>query len=60
MAVSTASSLLLFRLSGLGEDTPSLHVMESACPQLGADPSHAEIEDYESGLSEQSVLGILR
>lgn len=40
-------SLLLFRLSGLGESshTQSLYVMESACPHLGADLSHAEIEE---------------
>lgn len=38
-------SLLLFRLAGLEEGVPSLYVMESACPHLGADLSHAEIEE---------------
>ncbi|KAF8579145.1 DUF455-domain-containing protein [Ramaria rubella] len=38
-------SLLLFRLSGSSEDELSLYVMESACPHLGADLSHAEIEE---------------
>lgn len=40
-------SLLLFRLSGPVEGTApdSFYVMESACPHLGADLSHAEIEE---------------
>ncbi|KAJ7641611.1 hypothetical protein FB45DRAFT_825906 [Roridomyces roridus] len=52
-------SLILFRLSldNATADTPSkmlekaanrqIYVMESTCPHLGADMSHAEIEEYE-------------
>lgn len=49
-------SLILFRLSpSAQEDTEpgprsaynQLYVMESTCPHLGADMSHADIEEYE-------------
>ena len=45
-------SLLLFRLSGLVENSApvTFYVMESACPHLGADLSHAEIEECGSDL----------
>ena len=50
-------SLLLFRLSGASSSSPEDHnlpdeiyVMESSCPHLGADMSHADIEDGEDGV----------
>lgn len=59
----TYKSLLLFRLTASQSDpaasdtsqsdnvaTQQIYVMEGACPHLGADMSHAEIEDCETGL----------
>ena len=50
-------SLLLFRLSNGnqgqiadGRNADEIYVMESACPHLGADMSHADIEDGEDGV----------
>jgi hypothetical protein len=49
----TYHSLLLFRLSEDDGGDPTspqkkqLYVMEASCPHLGADLSHAEIEDLE-------------
>jgi hypothetical protein len=51
--------LILFRLSRDISDVLNemesgnqyqLYAMESACPHLGADMSHADIEDADSGL----------
>ena len=50
-------SLLLFRLSNDaqnkaedGRSADDIYVMESACPHLGADMSHADIEECEDGV----------
>jgi hypothetical protein len=49
---TTYHTLLLFRLSqdpsdiGSSVQKSQMYVMESACPHLGADLSHAEIEDW--------------
>ncbi|KAL5638635.1 hypothetical protein ACGC1H_003108 [Rhizoctonia solani] len=37
-------SLILFRLSPASSDAPNLYAMESTCPHLGADLSHADVE----------------
>ncbi|KAG8735423.1 hypothetical protein FRC10_010615 [Ceratobasidium sp. 414] len=37
-------SLILFRLSPASADAPQLYAMESTCPHLGADLSHADLE----------------
>ncbi|KAG6898842.1 hypothetical protein C0993_003644, partial [Termitomyces sp. T159_Od127] len=49
-------SLILFRLAPDAPDAPEpmhahtqIYVMESACPHLGADLSHADIEEYDAG-----------
>ncbi|ELU36424.1 Rieske [2Fe-2S] domain-containing protein [Rhizoctonia solani AG-1 IA] len=37
-------SLIVFRLSPASSDDPNLYAMESTCPHLGADLSHADVE----------------
>lgn len=46
---SVYKSLILFRLAAAGDDNDQIYVMESACPHLGADMSHADIEDGDHG-----------
>jgi hypothetical protein len=60
-------SLILFRLSSANHHGPEitndvaykqLYAMEAACPHLGADMSHADIEDYcgEDGEDHSAVI----
>lgn len=60
-------SLILFRLSSANRHEPEiandvaykqLYAMEAACPHLGADMSHADIEDYcgEDGEEDSTVI----
>ena len=45
-ATSAYKSLILFRLAAAVDgDQDQIYVMESACPHLGFDMSHADIED---------------
>ncbi|KAG9122731.1 hypothetical protein FRC07_000753 [Ceratobasidium sp. 392] len=49
-------SLILFRLSPVFVDMPQLYAMESTCPHLGADLSHADIElDPEPDMEEMTA-----
>ncbi|KAG9120742.1 hypothetical protein FRC07_003640 [Ceratobasidium sp. 392] len=49
-------SLILFRLSSVSADTPQLYAMESTCPHLGADLSHADLElDPEPDMEEMTA-----
>ncbi|KZW03303.1 DUF455-domain-containing protein [Exidia glandulosa HHB12029] len=43
---SAYKSLILFRLAAAEDGHEQLYAMESACPHLGADMSHADIEDF--------------
>ncbi|KAF5385697.1 hypothetical protein D9757_005520 [Collybiopsis confluens] len=42
--------LILFRLSADSTSNPQLYVMEATCPHLGAEMSHADIEEYEDSV----------
>ena len=52
-AEGTYHSLILFRLADAAPPAPpgsQLYAMEAACPHLGADMSHADIEEYDTGV----------
>ncbi|KIK52045.1 hypothetical protein GYMLUDRAFT_50115 [Collybiopsis luxurians FD-317 M1] len=42
--------LILFRLSTDSPSNPQIYVMEATCPHLGAEMSHADIEEYEDSV----------
>ncbi|QRV95971.1 hypothetical protein RhiJN_23989 [Ceratobasidium sp. AG-Ba] len=48
-------SLILFRLSAVSPDKPQFYAMESTCPHLGADLSHAELELDQPDMEEMTA-----
>ncbi|KAG8795362.1 hypothetical protein FRC12_015495 [Ceratobasidium sp. 428] len=49
-------SLILFRLSPVSANAPQIYAMESTCPHLGADLSHADLElDTEPDMEEMTA-----
>ncbi|EJD40842.1 DUF455-domain-containing protein [Auricularia subglabra TFB-10046 SS5] len=54
---SLYKSLILFRLSAADGDD-QIYAMESACPHLGADMSHADIEDFTDDAGLDTVVAV--
>ncbi|KAH7100325.1 DUF455-domain-containing protein [Auriculariales sp. MPI-PUGE-AT-0066] len=55
---SLYKSLILFRLSDESNGTGQIYCMESACPHLGADLSHADIEEITDDHDQSSLVAV--